>query len=99
MPFSRYKNDNIIGFGTRMGTHMGTSKIRDAINSGALNFEEYVIRQGDRLDVIAGMKYGDSRYWWVLAASSDIGWGLQIPPGTVIRIPDLTQVSNIIGQP
>jgi hypothetical protein len=45
------------------------------------------------------MKYGDSRYWWVLAASSDIGWGLQIPPGTVIRIPDLTQVSNIIGQP
>ena len=43
------------------------------------------------------MFYKDSRFWWVLAAASDIGWGLQVPPGTIINIPNINQVSIIVG--
>jgi nucleoid-associated protein YgaU len=53
--------------------------------------------EGERLDVLAGQIYNDARYWWVLAAASDIGWGMQVPPGTVIRIPDLSDIANLIG--
>jgi nucleoid-associated protein YgaU len=51
----------------------------------------------ERLDTIAGVAYGDGRYWWVLAAASNIGWGLQVPPGTIIRIPDLSQVAALVA--
>ena len=56
-----------------------------------------ILRERERLDVLAGQIYGDARYWWVLAAASDIGWGLQVPPGTLIRIPQLSDVINLIG--
>jgi len=49
------------------------------------------------LDHLAATYYKDSRYWWVLAAASEIGWGLQLPPGTVIVVPDLNAVSVLIG--
>ena len=48
--------------------------------------------------MIAGDAYNDSSLWWVIAAASGIGWGLQVPPGTVIRIPiDLAQVFGVIN--
>jgi nucleoid-associated protein YgaU len=50
----------------------------------------------DRLDTLAGSLYGDARYWWVIAAASDIGWGLQIPPGTIIRVVDLVDVEEVL---
>ena len=45
------------------------------------------MKEGERLDQIAGVVYGDSTLWWMIAAASGIGWGLQVPPGTKLRIP------------
>ena len=56
---------------------------------------QIVATGADRLDTLAGTIYGDARYWWVLAAASDIGWCLQIPPGTLINIIDLRLVEEI----
>ena len=42
---------------------------------------------GDRYSNLAHEHYGDVKLWWVIAAASDIGWGLQCPPGTFLRIP------------
>jgi len=60
--------------------------------------DTYIIGQyGDRLDLLAFKYYGDSSYWWIIAAASNIGWGLQVPPGTLIKIPrDLDKVIGII---
>ena len=64
-----------------------TSKIYYASITGVLDFDKVLITDMQRLDTIAGNRYGDSQYWWVIAAASGIGWGLQVPAGTVIRIP------------
>ena len=57
----------------------------------------YIVQEGDRLDAIAGRFYGDGRLWWIVAASSGIGWWLQVPPGTRLLIPtDLNQIESVI---
>ena len=58
-----------------------------------MSVRQHILKEGERLDVIAGRTYGNARLWWVIAAASGIGWGLQVPPGTQILIPtDLKQV-------
>lgn len=95
---SRYKFDNQIDFGNQLGTAYSVSLIRTNIKAGNIRVMKTIIATGaDRLDALAGALYGDARYWWVLAAASDIGWGLQIPPGTVINVLDLNEVERFIG--
>ena len=69
--------------------------IYTAIESGAVNYGVKILEEGERLDTIAGQAYGDSSFWWIIAAASGIGWGLQVPPGTVLRVP--TNINEIIG--
>ena len=54
-----------------------------------------VLEEGQRLDQIAGVFYGDSSYWWAIAAASGIGWALQVPPGTVLRVPK--NIGDVLG--
>ncbi len=83
----RYRKDKPIKGGKLLATARGTTNIRRAIRSGNLHFTEYVSKEGDRLDNLAAIHLGDSRLWWVLSSTSGIGWGLQLPPGTLIKIP------------
>jgi nucleoid-associated protein YgaU len=69
--------------------------IYNAIESGSLDYTVKILESGERLDTIAGVLYGDSSLWWVIAAASGIGWGLQVPPGTVLRIPN--SPSEVMG--
>jgi nucleoid-associated protein YgaU len=55
-----------------------------------------VLKGFERLDTIAGKVYGDATLWWVLAAASGIGWGLQVPPDTIVNIPNIKQVEQLI---
>lgn len=74
-----------------------TSLIYSASISGTLNTKKVVLSSSQRLDALAGEYYGDSQYWWVIAASSGVGWGLQVPAGTVIRIPvNLQSALNLV---
>jgi hypothetical protein len=70
-----------------------TSAIYSASISGALDTEKITLNSSQRLDSLAGQYYGESQYWWVIAASSGIGWALQVPAGTVIRIPRSIQAA------
>ena len=97
MPHSRYNRTPILSLGTQYGTSVAIAVIRSAVKNGSLYTDAMFLRERERLDVLAGQIYGDARYWWVLAAASDIGWGLQVPPNTEIKIPDLASVINLIG--
>ena len=97
MAVDRYTRSPILALGTKFGTSSAHTVIRNAIKSGRLPFNEYVLRGRDRLDTLAGTLYGDSSYWWILAAASDIGWGLQVPVGTIIRVPVLKDALKIVG--
>ena len=94
--FSRYSRTPILDFGRQFGTNTGIIAVRNAIKDGTIQTKELLIRGSERLDTLAGSIYGDSSLWWILAAASDIGWGLQIPPGTIIKIPDLNDVTSLI---
>lgn len=41
----------------------------------------------NRLDLISSAYYGSPELWWVIAAASDIDDPLNVPIGTVLRIP------------
>lgn len=97
MAFSRYSRTPILSLGAQYGTSVATTRIRQAIKDGTIKTKEIVLRGAERLDTLAGSIYGDSRYWWVLAAASDVGWALQAPPGTIIHIPDLNDIAALVG--
>jgi hypothetical protein len=97
MALSRYERCPIVNLGTAYGTSTAHVTIKTAIQNGLLPYTTIILHERDRLDHVAGRYYGNGRYWWVIAAASDIGWALQVPPGTVINIPDLAVVSRLIG--
>ena len=70
-----------------MGISSACYQVYNAIENGTLSYSVHVLEQGERLDYLAGINYGDSSLWWVLAAASGIGWWLQVPAGTRIVIP------------
>ena len=81
MSSSRY------GFSTGKVNNIDTSKIYFAASNGSLKCRVITMNSTQRLDALSGQYYGDSQYWWIIAAASGIGWGLQVPSGTLIRIP------------
>ena len=71
-----------------------SAKIYFACDNKVIPSTTHVVKQGERLDTIAGKVYGSGGMWWVIAAASGIGWGAQVPPGTLLRIP--TNLSLIL---
>ena len=81
-----------------LATPRAVRNLQAAASRGALALRTRVVKTGERLDVIAGEELGDARMWWIIAACSNIGWGLQVPPGTQLSIPvRITEVKAIVG--
>ncbi len=84
---NRYRSDRRVRGGKLLATNDSINKIKNGIRNGTIKYNRYKSKEGERLDIIAAKYLGDGRLWWVLAACSNIGWALQIPPGTIIQIP------------
>lgn len=97
MAIKRYARANIIGINRQYGTSLAISAIRSGIQLGLIKSTVQILSKGQRLDSLAGEIYGDARLWWVIAAASEIGWSIQAPPGTIIKIPNIADIENIIG--
>jgi len=96
MIYGRYDADSRINLGTQYSVARKVRNVRRAIRLGTLPIEDsFTLTGADRLDALAGSIYGDARYWWILAAASDIGWGLQVPPGTQINVIDIIKVQQL----
>ena len=98
MALSRYsfstKRKNSLGESI-VGISNASTRIFNSIENRTINYSVHVLEEGERLDYLAGIYYGDSKFWWVLAAASGIGYALQVPPGTMIRVP--TSLSEVFG--
>ena len=93
----RYSRTPVIGLGFRYGTSFALPAIRQNIRDGNIRVQQIVLQESNRLDILAGRYYGSGTLWWLIAAASNIGWGLQVPVGTIIKIPDLHDVSRYVG--
>ena len=92
----RYDRTDVIGLGWRYGTSYALPAIRQNILNGNIRTQQITLQESDRLDIVAGRYYGDGKLWWIIAAASNIGWGLQPPPGTLITIPDLRDIQKYV---
>jgi len=98
MPISRYAFTPLVKEGRLKGTSTIHNRIRRAVRSNNISYTATFIKERQRLDHIAANIYGHSSLWWIIAAASDIGWGLQVPPGTILRIPtDLGQIVSMMA--
>ena len=97
MAISRYSRDNLVNRSRAFGTAGGVNRIRQAIRQNLISLKEVTMNEDARLDVMAGREYGDASLWWIIAAASNIGWGLQVPAGTRILIPTaLAQIADLV---
>jgi hypothetical protein len=87
MATTRYITSPILRNGKMFGTNKLARRIYLACESGALKCKISILSERQRLDHVAGIEYGEASLWWIIAAASGIGWGLQLPPGTSLRIP------------
>ena len=90
---NRYGNDSLIRGGKSLSSNKAAILIRQQINTGQIKFKRIVLGEGVRLDHLAFKEYEDASLWWVIAAASGIGWGLQVPAGTYLTIP--TELSRL----
>jgi len=93
----RYTRDQRIR-GGKLQTAKAVTLIRRANEFGLIPTREVYLKESQRLDHLAFDHLGDSTLWWVLAGLSNIGWGLQVPAGTIIKIPiDINAIKTIVG--
>lgn len=98
MALKRYARAPIIAAGSAYGTSLAINVIKQAVDNKLIRTRVVILQGSERLDIIAGREYGDSSNWWIIAAASGIGWGLQVPPGTRLVIPtDLSEVANLVA--
>ena len=84
--------------GGRLESAQTTLRLRRARDLGLIALQPLKLKESQRLDHLAAKHLGNPMLWWVLAALSDIGWGMQLPPGTVIQIPlDMSVINAIVG--
>ena len=98
MALRRYGRTRLILGNKQFATPQGVAAIRRGVKGGGIPVISYVTSDAERLDTIAGRKYGNGKLWWVIAAASDIGWALQVPPGTRLLIPsNLNDIAKVVG--
>jgi len=97
MTLRRYTRTPILIAGRKFGTSNLIPIIRSNIESGAITYTTYITKENERLDILAGKYYNDGKLWWLIAAASDIGWGLQVPSNIVLKIPKLEEAAQFIG--
>jgi len=98
MTISRYSFVRRTDRGRIIGKSDASFRVYRAVETGALSSTIKILEEGERLDQLAGLYYQDSSLWWVISAASGIGWALQAPPGTRLRIPtNLGDVFSVLS--
>ena len=93
----RYKRDQRISGGL-LQTAQSVTTLRRAKEFGLLSFRTILLSKDHRLDHVAFEELGDPHAWWIIAALSNIGWGMQVPAGTILCIPNnMRVIQQLVG--
>tara|TARA_B100000700_G_C14781603_1_gene731625 strand:- start:395 stop:691 length:297 start_codon:yes stop_codon:yes gene_type:complete len=97
MAIGRYTYAQRIDSGKGISNPRAGNLIFKGVRSGKIASTTITLSRNTRLDQISSDRYGSASYWWVIAAASGIGWGLQLPAGTIVRIPlNLSDVLSLV---
>ncbi|MFI6512974.1 LysM peptidoglycan-binding domain-containing protein [Streptosporangium sp. NPDC050855] len=56
----------------------------------SFRFTEYIVKEGDRVDLIAFRNYGDAGLWYMIAdANPEILDWMTVSPGMKLRLPNV----------
>ena len=98
MAINRYDRTDLMNRGKQLATPENIRRIQKAVRRNNVITKPIILKEGERLDHLAGKVYGNGQLWWVIAAASGIGWGLQVPPGTRILVPtDLSGIAMLVS--
>lgn len=84
----RYTFSRRLEDGKAIGPSQASVILRRGVLNGGLAATKRVLEEGERLDTIAHEVYGSGTFWWIIAGASGIGWALQVPPGTLLIVPN-----------
>lgn len=74
-------------------------EIRSRPKFNLSNSTYYTVVQGDTIDGIAYQKYGNAQFWWaIMDANTNFQSELEIKPGDILIIPDLSEVLKACGR-
>ena len=83
----RYNVDRNIRGNQSKSTNQAATRLRKAAAEGRIATRVVVLGQNHRLDLLAFKYLGTPTLWWAIAALSNIGWGMQLPPNTRLVVP------------
>jgi len=98
---NRYGTSNIINKSRKVDSNGNITEVSRLSTTFYPNLDTgedsiIITQPGDRLDNMAKQYYGDETFWFVIAVSNNLGRGsLNIPPGTILRIPRYAEYSGI----
>ena len=49
--------------------------------------KEFLVQEGDRIDIIAEQVYGDATLWKAILIYNDLGYFFEMVPGDIIQLP------------
>lgn len=84
---SRYSQDTVVRVLSDDGLRHPTV-FRRSPPDLRFNYDEHLVVDGDRLDVLAYKAYGDDGLWWLIAeANPELDVVEPLPPGFLLRVP------------
>tara|TARA_A100001015_G_scaffold321613_1_gene453412 strand:+ start:853 stop:1137 length:285 start_codon:yes stop_codon:yes gene_type:complete len=83
----RYNLDRNIRGNKSKSTNQAATRLRSAAERGLISTRVIVLGQSHRLDLLAFKYLGTPTLWWAIAALSNIGWAMQLPPNTRLVVP------------
>jgi nucleoid-associated protein YgaU len=90
---SRYENASILRVTTADGSTQFAIYPTRMLLTEQVTFVQRTVVAGDRLDTLAHRYYQNSLLWWIIArANPEILYPDDIPPGTILRIPDASSI-------
>lgn len=83
---SRYSQSTIAKLDTSRG--LVFTIVSSAQQAFAVTYTGYIWEEGDRIDLLADLHYGDVNKWFIMADANPevLDWH-EVPAGTIIRIP------------